>query len=190
MKLTSNWLYCYIYTCILFFVVARELNEPARTRKRAELVLWLGCLTSRAELARFLNEPARARYPPLHVWPSCPFSAKLVIRPTCICLVRLTSHSWSSSINKLLFAKTEHHTSLETGHKYHHRYSFWQKTNKQMDLACGGGATCVRRNLQAGAGHICTSCILQHKAEEHRNILPLSVGPPRAAGRQPTGPSV
>jgi hypothetical protein len=28
---------------------------------RAELVLWLGYLTSRAELARFLNKPARAR---------------------------------------------------------------------------------------------------------------------------------
>jgi hypothetical protein len=44
---------------------------------RAELVLWLGCLTSRVEPARFLNEPARARssraelarYPSLAVGP-------------------------------------------------------------------------------------------------------------------------
>jgi hypothetical protein len=41
--------------------LARELNEPARARKRAEPVLWLGCLTRRAESARFLNEPAWAR---------------------------------------------------------------------------------------------------------------------------------
>jgi hypothetical protein len=38
---------------ILFFsVLARELNEPVRARKRAELTLWLVTLTSRVELAR------------------------------------------------------------------------------------------------------------------------------------------
>jgi hypothetical protein len=58
---------------------AKRASSSSQT-SRAELVLWLGCLTSRAEPARFLNEPARflnepararssraelARYPPL-----------------------------------------------------------------------------------------------------------------------------
>jgi hypothetical protein len=75
MKLTSNRLYCCIYTCIIFFCSgsrAKRASSSSQT-SRAELVLWLGCLTSRAEPARFLNEPARARssraelarYPPL-----------------------------------------------------------------------------------------------------------------------------
>jgi hypothetical protein len=55
MKLTSNWLYCCIYTCILFFVVARELNEPSR----AGSLTWL--LNESSRTIRTLNEPARAR---------------------------------------------------------------------------------------------------------------------------------
>jgi hypothetical protein len=53
---------------------AKRASSRSQT-SRAELVLWLGCLTSRAEPARFLNKPARARssraelarYPPLKI---------------------------------------------------------------------------------------------------------------------------
>jgi hypothetical protein len=39
---------------ILFFsALSRELNEPVRARKRAELTMWLVNLMSRAELARY-----------------------------------------------------------------------------------------------------------------------------------------
>ena len=61
-----------------FLYLARELNEPARAfnePSRAELTFWLVRITSRAELARYLNEPERAeperaelaRYPALVV---------------------------------------------------------------------------------------------------------------------------
>jgi hypothetical protein len=55
MKLTSNWLYCCIYICILFFVVARELNEPARARKRAEPSWFSGSIASRVESSQLIS---------------------------------------------------------------------------------------------------------------------------------------
>jgi hypothetical protein len=48
-------MYMYIYIYILFFVVAHELTSGAG------LILCLGCLTSRAESACYLNETTRAR---------------------------------------------------------------------------------------------------------------------------------
>ena len=61
-----------MYTIFCCGSRAKRASSSSQT-SRAELVLWLGCLTSRAEPARFLNEPARARssraelarYPPL-----------------------------------------------------------------------------------------------------------------------------
>jgi hypothetical protein len=61
-----------MYTIFCSGSRAKRASSSSQT-SRAELVLWLGCLTSRAEPARFLNEPARARssraelarYPPL-----------------------------------------------------------------------------------------------------------------------------
>ena len=59
-----------------FLYLAHELNEPVRAfnePSRAELAFWLVRITSRAELARYLNESERAeperaepaRYPAL-----------------------------------------------------------------------------------------------------------------------------
>jgi hypothetical protein len=61
-----------MYTIFCCGSRAKRASSSSQT-SRAELVLWLGSLTSRAEPARFLNEPARARssraelarYPPL-----------------------------------------------------------------------------------------------------------------------------
>jgi hypothetical protein len=61
-----------MYTIFYSGSRAKRASSSSQT-SRAELVLWLGCLTSRAEPARPLNEPARARssraelarYPPL-----------------------------------------------------------------------------------------------------------------------------
>ena len=50
--------------------VARAFNEPKILTSRTELAFWLVRITSRAELARYLNEPERAeppRYPALSV---------------------------------------------------------------------------------------------------------------------------
>jgi hypothetical protein len=61
-----------MYTIFCCGSRAKRASSSSQT-SRAELVLWLGCLTSRAEQARSLNEPAQARssraelarYPPL-----------------------------------------------------------------------------------------------------------------------------
>jgi hypothetical protein len=61
-----------MYTIFCCGSRAKRASSSSQT-SRAELVLWLGCLTSRVEPARYLNEPARARssraeltrYPPL-----------------------------------------------------------------------------------------------------------------------------
>jgi hypothetical protein len=45
------------YVLCTFLYLLRELNESTRARKRAELVFRLVKITSRAELARYLNEP-------------------------------------------------------------------------------------------------------------------------------------
>jgi hypothetical protein len=66
-----------MYTIFCCGSRAKRASSSSQT-SRAELVLWLGCLTSRAEPARFLNEPARARssrtelarYPPLILYPT------------------------------------------------------------------------------------------------------------------------
>jgi hypothetical protein len=70
-----------MYTIFCCGSRAKRASSSPQT-SRAELVLWLGSLTSRAESARFLNEPARARssraelarYPPLATrsWLSTP----------------------------------------------------------------------------------------------------------------------
>jgi hypothetical protein len=61
-----------MYTIFCCGSRAKRASSSSQT-SRAELVLWLGCLTSRVEPARSLNKPARARssqaelarYPPL-----------------------------------------------------------------------------------------------------------------------------
>jgi hypothetical protein len=49
-----------MYTIFYSGSRAKRASSSSQT-SRAELVLWLGCLTSRAEPACSLNEPARAR---------------------------------------------------------------------------------------------------------------------------------
>jgi hypothetical protein len=55
------FLYSFIDTRHGIIELARELNEPARVGKRVEteLNLQLVNITSRAEPARYLNEPTR-----------------------------------------------------------------------------------------------------------------------------------
>ena len=46
---------------VYFLYLVHELNEPTKLlTSRAELAFWLVRITSRAELARYLNEPERA----------------------------------------------------------------------------------------------------------------------------------
>jgi hypothetical protein len=62
---------------VYYLYLARELNKPARARKRVkssrgELAFWLIKITSQAELAHYQNEPSQvARYPALLVPRSC-----------------------------------------------------------------------------------------------------------------------
>jgi hypothetical protein len=77
----------------IFYSGSRAKRASSNSQmSRAELVLWLGCLTSRAEPARFLNEPARARssraelarYPPLRAVFRQKWEKWLVISPATV----------------------------------------------------------------------------------------------------------
>jgi hypothetical protein len=60
--LGRNWLYCCIYVYIVFCCGPRAKRASSSSpTSRVELILWLGSLTNRAKLARYYNEPARAR---------------------------------------------------------------------------------------------------------------------------------
>ena len=57
---------------VYFLYLACELNEPARAfnePSRAELAFWLVSITSRVELARYLNEPEPAEQSQLVIQP-------------------------------------------------------------------------------------------------------------------------
>ena len=63
---------CKYYILCIFYTWLCKLNEPARAfnePSRAELAFWLVRITSRAELARYLNEPERAEPSQLVIQP-------------------------------------------------------------------------------------------------------------------------